>query len=445
MRLKIPPKVERIINVLETHGFEAYAVGGCVRDSILNRVPDDWDITTSAQPEEVKKLFYHTVDTGILHGTVTVMLGRDGFEVTTYRLDGKYEDGRHPKEVTYTASLKEDLKRRDFTINAMAYNPSEGLVDLFGGMEDLQRKVIRCVGNPEERFREDALRILRAVRFSAQLGFDILPETRRALRALAPNLRLISAERIQTELVKILVSPHPEYLKIAWEEKITKEILPEFDVLMETPQNTPHHCMSAGEHTLKSMEEIPPLKALRLTMLLHDMGKGVCRTTDENGRDHFKGHGKFSEEIARDILKRLKFDNDTLYRVCRLVKWHDYRPEPTSKAVRKAVNKIGPDLFEDYLLVQKADALAQSEYKQEEKLLRIREVEGLFREIQREKQCVSLEELAVSGKDLIALGMKPGREMGILLHELLEMVLEEPAKNEKEFLKEQVKKRLKEN
>ena len=162
MRLKIPPKVERIINVLETHGFEAYAVGGCVRDSILNRVPDDWDITTSAQPEEVKKLFYHTVDTGILHGTVTVMLGRDGFEVTTYRLDGKYEDGRHPKEVTYTASLKEDLKRRDFTINAMAYNPSEGLLDLFGGMEDLQRKVIRCVGNPEERFREDALRILRA-------------------------------------------------------------------------------------------------------------------------------------------------------------------------------------------------------------------------------------------------------------------------------------------
>ena len=244
-----PPKyVKHILITLQSRGHAAYLVGGCVRDSILGRSPDDWDITTSAKPEQVKALFHRTVDTGLQHGTVTVLMEKEGYEVTTYRVDGEYEDGRHPKEVTFTASLEEDLKRRDFTINAMAYNPSSGLVDLFGGLEDIERKIIRCVGDPLERFTEDALRIMRAVRFSAQLGFAIEEETRKALKVLAPNLKHVSAERIQVELVKLLMSPHPDYLRVAYEAGITAEFLPEFDACMTTSQNTPHHCYTVGEH-----------------------------------------------------------------------------------------------------------------------------------------------------------------------------------------------------
>ena len=291
MILEIPKNAETILHILEKAGYEAYVVGGCVRDSILGRSPDDWDITTSAKPEQVKALFHRTVDTGLQHGTVTVLMEKEGYEVTTYRVDGEYEDGRHPKEVTFTASLKEDLKRRDFTINAMAYNPSSGLVDLFGGLEDIERKIIRCVGDPLERFTEDALRIMRAVRFSAQLGFAIEEETRKALKVLAPNLKHVSAERIQVELVKLLMSPHPDYLRVAYEAGITAEFLPEFDACMTTSQNTPHHCYTVGEHILHSLCHVRADKVLRITMLLHDIGKPVVRKTDENGRDHFKMHG----------------------------------------------------------------------------------------------------------------------------------------------------------
>lgn len=264
MILEIPKNAETILHILEKAGYEAYVVGGCVRDSILGRSPDDWDITTSAKPEQVKALFHRTVDTGLQHGTVTVLMEKEGYEVTTYRVDGEYEDGRHPKEVTFTASLEEDLKRRDFTINAMAYNPSSGLVDLFGGLEDIERKIIRCVGDPLERFTEDALRIMRAVRFSAQLGFTIEEETRKALKVLAPNLKHVSAERIQVELVKLLMSPHPDSLRVAYEAGITAEFLPEFDACMTTSQNTPHHCYTVGEHILHSLCHVRADKVLRL-------------------------------------------------------------------------------------------------------------------------------------------------------------------------------------
>lgn len=434
MILTIPEKVASILKILERAGFEAYAVGGCVRDSILGRVPDDWDITTSAKPEQVKALFRRTVDTGLQHGTVTVMLDKEGFEVTTYRVDGEYEDGRHPKEVTFTASLEEDLKRRDFTINAMAYNPTKGLVDLFGGLGDLRWKIIRCVGDPMERFTEDALRIMRAVRFSAQLGFKIEEETRAALSVIAPNLKNVSAERIQVELVKLLVSPHPEYLRVAWETGITKEFLPEFDDCMATEQNTPHHCYSVGEHTLQALQKVPCDKVMRLTMLLHDIGKPVVKTTDETGRDHFKTHAPVGEKMAKEILRRLKFDNDTIRKVCHLVKWHDYRPEKNSKSVRRALNKIGDELFPVYLTVQRADMLSQSTYRREEKLERIDAVELLYREILEKKECFSLKNLAVTGADLIAVGMKPGKQMGETLNLLLEKVIEEPELNEKETL-----------
>ena len=273
MQIILPKNVNKIIHVLEEHGFQAYAVGGCIRDSLLGRTPHDWDITTSALPEQVKALFKKTVDTGIQHGTVTILLDGEGYEVTTYRLDGEYEDSRHPKEVTFTSLLSEDLKRRDFTVNAMAYNEKDGLVDLFGGQKDMEEKVIRCVGDPLERFTEDALRILRAVRFAAQLGFSIEERTREAIGILAGNLEHISAERIQAELVKLAVSPHPEEFYTACETGITRVILPEFDEAMETPQNNPHHCYTVGRHMIESMRQIEPDKVLRLTMLFHDIGK----------------------------------------------------------------------------------------------------------------------------------------------------------------------------
>lgn len=434
VKMEIPSKVEFIINTLEDAGYEAYAVGGCVRDTLLLRKPNDWDITTSAKPEQVKALFRRTVDTGLAHGTVTIMLEKEGFEVTTYRVDGEYEDGRHPKEVSFTASLKEDLKRRDFTINAMAYNPRRGLVDLFGGQEDLENKIIRCVGNPLERFTEDALRIMRAVRFSAQLGFSLEEKTKNALSVLAPNLKHVSAERIQVELVKLLVSPHPDYLRIAYETGITKEFLPEFDRCMETPQNTPHHCYNVGEHILHSLLYVPADKVLRLTMLLHDIGKPVVRTTDENGTDHFKTHAQAGEKMGKDILQRLKFDNDTINKVCRLIRWHDLRPSPSPKAVRKAVNTIGEDLFPMWMEVQFADNKAKSAYLQTEKIARQEGVRKTWEQIVEEGQCVSLKTLAVTGKDLIQAGMKPGKEMGMVLQSLLEKVLEDPTLNQKETL-----------
>ena len=434
MKLTIPVNAEKILRVLENQGFEAFIVGGCVRDSILGRRPDDWDITTSARPEQVKALFRRTVDTGVKHGTVTVLMDKESYEVTTYRIDGEYEDGRHPKEVAFTASLEEDLKRRDFTINAMAYHPDRGLVDLFHGMDDIRAEIIRCVGNPLERFGEDALRILRAVRFSAQLGFSIEEETKKGIEELVPNLKLVSAERIQTELVKLLVSPHPDYFLTAYETGITRQFLPEFDACMETGQNTPHHCLSVGLHTLQSLLNIRLDKVLRLTMLLHDIGKPAVKKTDENGRDHFKMHGPAGEKMASAILRRLKFDNDTISKVCRLIRWHDDRPAPDMCSVRRAVNRIGEDIFPLYLEVQRADMLAQSTYKREEKAARLEGVNECYRKILEEGQCVSLKSMAVKGRDLLAAGYAPGPELGEILDRLLEHVLEHPEDNEKDRL-----------
>ena len=436
LKIQLPEKVNYIIQTLQKHGYEAYAVGGCVRDSILGRVPDDWDITTSATPFETKALFERTFDTGIEHGTITVLLDKDAFEVTTYRVDGKYEDSRHPKEVTFTRCLSEDLLRRDFTINAMAYNDSEGLVDIFGGMEDLQAKIIRCVGNARARFGEDALRILRAVRFAAQLGFEIEEETREGIRELAPNLANISAERIQVELIKMLVSPNPAMIRTAYELGITKVILPEFDEMMVTEQETKHHIYSVGEHTIKAMEHIRPDKVLRLTMLFHDIGKPLMKTFDENGAAHFKMHDVKSAEMTKMILRRLKFDNDTLNKVHKLVQYHDYRIPATTKSVRKAMNLIGTELFPSYLEVQRADTLAQSMYHREEKLANLDGKEACYREILEKKECVSLKDLAITGSDLIASGMEPGKQIGIILNGLLEMVIEEPSYNTKEKLME---------
>ncbi len=447
----LPEDVRYMIGELENHGFEGYAVGGCVRDSILGRCPNDWDITTSASPAAVKAIFKRTIDTGIAHGTVTVMLGKNGYEVTTYRIDGVYEDSRHPKEVSFTGDLLEDLKRRDFTINAMAYNEKTGLVDAFGGLSDLETGVIRCVGSPQERFSEDALRIARAVRFAAQLGFRLDEGTYDGARQLAPTLANISAERIQTELVKLLTSPHPDWLRLAWKAGITAVVLPEFDRMMDQPQNNSHHCYSVGEHTLEALRyaaagedyaglDARSLRILRLAILLHDVGKPACLTRDENGTDHFYGHAAAGEKLARAILKRLKFDNDTLEAVCRLVRFHDRFPEPTDKSVRRLITQVGETLFPLLLLLQQADQMAKNPAGRNMRLDALAETRRRFSEIRERGDCLSLKELAVSGRDLIAVGMKPGKEIGETLTKLLEMVLEDPGKNQKEYLMERVAK-----
>ncbi|MDO5701817.1 MAG: HDIG domain-containing protein [Lachnospiraceae bacterium] len=437
--IKIPEKVAYILDTLKRHGFEAYAVGGCVRDMFLGRTPNDWDITTSARPEEVKKLFRRTVDTGIAHGTVTVMMGTDGYEVTTYRLDGKYSDGRHPDEVTFTPNLAEDLMRRDFTINAMACNLEDGLVDLYGGLRDLRDGIIRCVGDPDARFGEDALRVMRAVRFAAQLGFKIDGRTRDGVRTHSEMLRKISAERIRVELMKLITSPHPDRVRDLYELGITAVILPEFDICMKTDQNTRHHMYTVGEHIIASMREILPDPVLRLTMLLHDIGKPNVRKTDRNGVDHFYGHASVGARMADEVLRRLKFDNATRKAVVNLVRWHDLRPEPVESEVRRAASLIGTEQFEDYLRVQKADNLAKSMYMREQKLRRVSDVGEMYRMIRGRGDCLTVGELAVNGNDLLGLGIR-GPKVGEMLGAALKEVLEDPERNTKEYLTEFLKK-----
>lgn len=463
----LPKNVSYIINKLEEEGYEAYAVGGCVRDTMLGREPEDWDITTSAKPLEIKRIFKKTIDTGIQHGTVTVMLDHIGYEVTTYRIDGEYEDSRHPKSVEFTGNLKLDLERRDFTINAMAYNDTAGLVDEFDGERDLKDGIIRCVGNTGKRFDEDALRMLRAVRFSGQLGFEIEPNTRQAIVDKAGNLGKISAERIRVELTKLLASKDAGQIREAYRTGMTRIFLPELDNMMEVEQYNPHHIYTVGEHCIRSVEimnsffglssgkwdeTIIPDEVQRtaenlaqkmsrkqhdilvLTMLLHDIAKPVVMTKDEDGVGHFYGHPQKSEEMARNIMKRLTFDNETVSTVRKLIRFHDYRMEGRCRPLRHAVSKIGVDIMPMLFLVQYADILAQNPDKFEDKLLRQKEAYYAYNSIIKDKSPLSIKDLAVTGKDLIEAGVTPGPGLGKMLERLLEYVLDEPDKNEKGHL-----------
>lgn len=439
IKIEMPQAVKEIIERLESAGYEAFAVGGCVRDAVLGRVPADWDITTSAMPEEVKGLFSRTIDTGIQHGTVTVMKDHVGYEVTTYRIDGEYEDARHPKEVSFTSNLVEDLKRRDFTINAMAYNDRVGIVDGFDGIEDLEKGIIRCVGEAKDRFGEDALRILRAVRFSAQLGFKIDETTKEAINELAPNLEKISAERIQAELVKLLVSDHPEYLREAYETGITAVVLPEFDDIMKQEQNDAFHENTVGEHTLRSLLQVENDKVLRLTMLFHDVGKPMTYSRTEEGVTRFFGHPDISSDMSREIMRRLKFDNDTTDKVKKLTAVHDLFIKNAPNRVRRAMSKVGKELFPYFLKVRKANILAWKEDAQEKALADLKELTDIYEGILERGECVCIKELVVDGKDLIAAGVQQGKQIGEILNELLEIVLEEPEKNKKETLLNYVK------
>lgn len=424
MTISLPSKVNTIINELMKHGHDAYAVGGCIRDSILGRIPEDWDITTSASPYEIKDIFHRTIDTGIQHGTVTVMFGTEGFEVTTYRIDGEYEDNRHPKQVEFTKNLIEDLKRRDFTINAMAYNEVVGLVDAFDGLNDINNKMIRCVGSAKERFDEDALRILRAVRFSAQLNFEIEHETLEAVKEKAENLCNISAERIREELNKLLLSDYPEKIVVCYETGITKIVLNEFDRMVLEGSNKEYSLM---EHCIKALKNMRKLsgnydKKTQLMLMWSVLLKNVVMGLSAG------------DEKAKEILKRLRFDNDTIAMVTWLIKHHGHQYDLTPTGMRKAVNLIGIDAIELLFLTQEADILAMDSSEITTNMDVLHKARKLYADIIEKNECVNLKMLSVNGKDLIDLGYTPGKELGVLLEKLLIVVLENPEKNTKEEL-----------
>lgn len=434
MRIEIPQGAAYIIETLEAAGFEAFIVGGCVRDALLGRIPEDWDITTQASPDQVKALFGRTADTGIKHGTVTVLAADGAYEVTTYRIDGKYNDARHPESVKFTASLKEDLARRDFTINAMAYSDRTGIIDEFGGLSDLDKGIIRCVGSARERLTEDALRIMRAVRFSAQLDFDIEASTREAIRELAPRLSLISSERVHSEMDKLLLSAHPEYVGLMYELGITAVILPEFDRIMDTPQNSKFHYLSVGEHTLLTLKSIKPDRVLRWTMLFHDMGKPFVMTTGEDGIIRFPQHAEAGCTAANAIMRRLKFDNNTRNAVLTLVRYHSFNFEVSRKGIRHAMNKTGTGMFPLLLEVCTADTMGKTDLAKQYYLPGIQQSREYYESILAAGECTDISGLAIDGRDLIGAGIPAGVQIGRILDSCLQAVLDDPGKNNKDEL-----------
>lgn len=432
--ISVPQHVNYIIETLERSGFEAYAVGGCVRDSIMGHNPNDWDITTSALPQQVKKLFLKTIDTGLKHGTVTILIKNKSYEITTYRIDGEYEGNRKPKTVAFTSDLVEDLKRRDFTINAMAYNEKSGLVDAFSGIKDLEDGIIRCVGDANQRFNEDALRMLRAIRFSARFGFDIAEETKKAIQKNAHLIKNVSAERIHVELTKTLLTAQSHYMHLLVDLGLMEHIIPEFLANIGIDQKNHYHIFTVDEHIYKALSEIEATEMLRWTMFLHDIGKGIKRTIDENGMGHFHGHVEESVKIAKAILNRLKFDNKTKADILKLIQLHDYRFEPTMKAVRRATHIIGDDLFLDFIQVQKADIKAQNPVYKEERLKKLDKIVECYKRQKELNQCTTLKDLNIKGYDLIKIGISEGKDIGKILNQLLEIVIDEPKYNNKEYL-----------
>ena len=397
MRIVMPDNVRSIIATLNENGYEAYAVGGCVRDSIIHRVPGDWDITTNALPKDIKALFKRTIDTGIVHGTVTVMMGKEGYEITTYRVDGEYCDGRHPSNVEFTASLFEDLKRRDFTINAMAYNDVDGMVDLFDGVKDLENGIIRCVGNPKDRFSEDALRMLRAVRFAAQLGFEIEENTANAIKELAPTISKISKERIHTELGKILLSPNPDYIRYAGELGITKTVFDAYDRL-------------ENKDILHRMLPVLPKELYY---------KYAALLMESNNQE------------ATEIMKGLKLDNDTIDRTQCLVKYHQFQIPEDEISLRILLSRIDVRPLRDIITFEKVFYQTMGDKTRHKALDAL---ETMLDMVINRGDCFRIKDLAINGKDLMEIGINPGKEMGDYLKHALDLVIHNPQLNTKEIL-----------
>lgn len=434
--LTLPKNVSFIINSLENAGFEAYAVGGAVRDGIMGIAQNDWDVTTNALPDEVKAVFSKNkvIETGIKHGTVTVLIDGEPFEITTYRTESQYSDHRHPDFVDFSRNLKDDLLRRDFTMNAIAYSHS-GFVDLFGGVEDIKNKTIRCVGNAEERFDEDALRIVRAARFSSVLGFEIEEKTRLAMSKKKAFLQDISVERVFAELKKLLCGENV-FAVLNECRDIIFEIIPELSVCDGFDQKTPHHVHDVYGHIIRSVESVKSDVVLRLTMLLHDVAKPDCFFLGEDQKGHFYGHHKLSAEMARKILRRLKCDNETLDDVIFLIENHMTELRPEKKLVKRRLGKMGERRLRMLVEVQKADTVGCGTGENMDRLF---EYEKLIDEVVAEGLCFSLKSLAVNGRDIIDEGIAEGAEIGKVLDFLLECVIEEKVENDKKKLIEQAK------
>lgn len=440
VKMQIPWQCEEILKRFAAHGIQAYLVGGCVRDSLLGKEPKDWDICTEALPEQVIELFkdYKVILTGLQHGTVTVMTGGMPVEITTYRIDGEYEDNRRPKEVFFTRSLQEDLSRRDFTINALAYHPDEGVIDCFDGLGDLKRGVIRCVGDAVSRYQEDGLRIMRAVRFACVLNFQFEPETERAIREYSYLLRNIARERIQVEFDKILTSSWAAYgLETLARLDCFPYFLPEICHTWQFAQNGGSHQYDIFTHSVKAVALAPPEVVLRLTMLLHDIGKPFVWKQQQD-KDCFDGHSEAGAALAGQMLERLRYDKKTIAQVQQLIGQHERMLLPDEICLRKAVADLGFDGVRNLIAVKRADVRAHSDAMARLPLEVFDQIETILNQIEQRGDCCSLKQLAVSGKDLTALGYK-GRQVGECLNRLLQLVLEEPARNEREWLLEQLK------
>ena len=433
MNLPLSPGAAKALALLQAAGYEAWIVGGCVRDALLGLPPKDYDLTTSALPEETQRVFaaYPRIETGLRHGTVTVLLEGEPLEITTYRVDGVYSDARHPDGVTFTRSLRQDAARRDFTINAMAYAPGQGLQDFFGGQADLAQGTIRAVGRAETRFHEDALRILRALRFASVLDFTLEGETARAARACAPLLAAVSAERVSGELGKLLCGKAAGRVLRDYPD-VLGGVLPEILPMVGLDHRNPHHCYDVWTHTTVAVDHVPPELPLRLAILLHDIGKPDTFSLGEDGQGHFYGHPRRSVELAEGILSRLRFPRRTRERVLTLVRYHDAVLEESPQRVRRWLNKLGPEVFFDLLAIQGGDAAAQAPAYCT-RLDHLRRLETLARQVLDQAPCLTVRDLAVGGEDLLALGYR-GPAIGRALRALLDQVLSETVSNEKNAL-----------
>lgn len=435
MIIDIPANAKMIMETLTAQGFEAYAVGGCVRNALLGLTPHDWDICTNAKPAQLQQVFagFRTHAFGLKHGTLAVTVDGDTFEITTYRIDGVYADHRHPEQVTFTDDLTLDLSRRDFTVNAMAYNDGAGVMDPFGGMRDLQDRVLRCVGVPENRFREDALRILRGLRFAAVYGFRIEPETAAAIRRCARLLQTIAAERVREELLGMLCGAQAAAVLTEFRD-VLAVVLPEVTACFDFPQHTPHHCYDVWEHIVHSVAAIDSDPLLRMTMLLHDVGKPRACTVDRDGRTHFKGHPQISADMAENILRRLRVPNVFAQTCLRLILFHDVRFNGSQRLVRRVLAQLGEENMRRLFAVQRADVAAQSDYFRSEKLAAIDVAEQQATQILAEQQCLHLRDLAISGSDLLKIGYPENSTIGKTLHQLLNAVVDEQVPNDKQAL-----------
>ncbi len=424
--IQIPEHALTVVERLERYGYEAYVVGGCVRDSLLGRSPKDWDVCTNALPEEVLRVFrrFHVIKTGLQHGTVTVMVSHQPVEVTTFRIDGAYTDNRHPDSVNFVSRVEEDLARRDFTINAMAYNPTRGLVDAFGGQEDLRAGIIRCVGEPDARFNEDGLRILRALRFAARYNFGIETETAFSIHRNRHLLENVSVERIFVELKGILVGEGVLGMMQAFPD-VFAVIIPELAPTIGFDQHNPHHCYDVWTHIAHAVQAAPADEVLRLALLLHDIAKPATFTRGEDGKGHFYDHGQVGADMARDILLHLKSDTATMQNVVTLVREHDRVLPTTAPGMRRLIGKLGIGTLQQLLSIKQADMSAQSTHEREQKQATLREARLLLEDVLDEAPAFTVSDLAITGRDLIALGVKPGPAMGNILKTLLSEVQDE--------------------